>query len=1555
MSLKPKTSKRLLILAGILVAAAGGVGTLVLVRQHQRQAAITNARDEGMRLFGEKNYYLAMGALSKYLASNENDREATLAYAKCREMIEEPKGEHILQAITHYRRALAMDRTDAETSRHLLELMPLAGLNVETRELAMAMRPAALEECGVEHVEVLRAEANARIAASPADVQAEAILRRLLELAPGDLPARVVLVEHLRERKRVNDALAVASSVPDAATPDGAAKRRLLTALARRDEPAFDSNGEVFAALCDITGLDPRTAGPTRSVTLASPLEALRTAALFDSLGAYAHSLAVLLEGNRQFDDPVIDRIVARRTWTAGRAADTVAITNPADLTPAGTHSEILVYRALAHIDLGKLEDARAIADALARREGDFRAAAWTKALAARCTQPRLSPERALTVINEALQIAEDDAVLLLWQGEEHERLGRIDDARKAWEKSSRSSQATGWMTPALRRASLALSQNQPAAALRAAQEAFRIAPRSMGAFSALFRSHIAALESGVGDGNADPAQLLSTANRIDAELALATSAGDAQAFRGVMLPGRVILTTRLEGREAGKTLLNAVKQEPMANEPNALASLIEVSLAYNLDAEAGLLAALREKEAATPRTALLAALVAHKQGDADARKPLDDGLAAAAADEKLAWLRAKASFLDRTRSPDAAKAWLELADQFPDNVDAQLAALQSPAMTQRTADVAKLIERVAKLSNFSVDAAPPQLRLVRARSLLADPLTAANRRAALDLLRGLVVQEPDMYEARVSLALALMMDRADVGVSPIRGEAIQQVRALLSYAPDPDPWALELGRLYRAEGDVQAARGEFERLANTAKNPDVRLAAGETLLDLRAFSSAASAMERASVEFGDPHRSLSLVFQARAYHGLGRDDNAAALLRRVSPAGLTSGAQVAQLADALAVMGLDAPARDALTRLDAVEPSPALRLVLLARFENRHGSPDRAEALLRDAVSATPPSPEAWLALAAFLVEGGRGAEAKNVLQDAARAMPGETRIAAMGKQLELLSAKPLDEQDLQAMADLLEQSPQTRSRAQLVRTIEIARRDNQLRTPAQVSVVRDAVREDPVVLALLARVLLRAQPPNLNGAADVAATGVRLYPSSIDVLNASMDVARAQGDWSLLLESARSLAQVESSPAAVSAVAEAQVNLRQFDDAIKTLEPLMRDATAKPDEAINARVLGLFGGAHVLAGRAKAAYDTLAPLLSASPNLRNDFWLPAAGANVRDEREVRAWIGEAAKVSSSSSDRDQVAIASAYASAARRFPAASAEFLRSARAALEPLASGEQASPIVLEALANVLAQGGGVKEASDLLDRALKQGESASALRLASRLALQSDVERSVALAERAVKARNDAPSQQALGLALLARAQARVRAGDGRGAAEAGRLAGEAFAVVLDVMPTNFEARLGMIDALEAQNKVGDTIPHHDALLNLPELPLGVSRTALQNNAAYAIVRAGRTGMELERAKQLIESAIRAQPLGAFYDTLGAVERARKDRDAAIAAYRQGVALDPSMAGAWASLAELLSTGTVQEQEEARAAAKRALEIPGLGADQRARVEQLLRAK
>lgn len=1557
MSLKPKTSRRLLILASVVIAAAGGVGGLVAYRSWSNARFIQSQRGEGLRFHAEKDWRRAMGALSKYLDVHQNDVEALRAYAQAREGVEEPDAAHITQAIGVYQRVLALDPNDTATARHLLQLLPLAGMFPEARDLAGRLRPSDLQQATSEHAEVLRIEADARRAINPADPLVEALLRRVLTLDPADFAARVILTEHLRDRGRGPDAMDVAASVPDGASADGRARRRLLEALARRDEPGFAGGQEVFQALCDMTGLDATNAGRTREVRYERPLEPLRVARLFDGLGAHTHALAVLGAGLRQFpDEIVLQRTLARRTWMAGRPADVLALFPTVNASPGGTHTEVLIFRILALRDMGKLDEARALAQQLPERQGDFRARAWTRALGVLLASPEKSGAEQVVAFNDALRDAENDPVLQVLLGDAYDRQGRSDEARKAWDAASRSTMALGWTTPLLRQATQLMAQGQSQASLRFAQRAFAMDPRSAGAFVALFRAHVALLESGF-DAQTDQAMMLSTANRIDREAALAPDDMGSQAFREALLPGRVLLTARQASpADAAALAREAIaSMTPRGPGPAALAALVELSLSNGLGIEDELLARLEQTEPSSARGGFLRALTAHARGQtAEGLALLDAGSQGATGDARLAWQRARATFLDRVRDARAAQAWAELADAQPQSLGAQLDALNSPAVGRDVDLTKRLLERAGQLGNFTSENAPPALRLVRARALLGPGVTVERRTQASDLLRALVLQEPELLDARVLLIESLLTDRPEAGIAPQRPEAIAQLRTLIPLTPDAPGWSLRLAQLYRAEGDVAAARAEMERLLNTSPPPRVALGAVEQLVTMRELASATSALERLTPTLTGEDAVLGLLLRARLARASGDDARALALLRELAdmPLSLDAGDRVGEVADTLATLRAVDDGRSLIERFATLGPPADTLAVLRARFEARHGDDAKARELLAQLVAQQPSNPEARLSQIALLIEQGRTDEARAAAEAAAQALPDDQRVQALRRQL----AQPLPSlagtQDLEALAATLDANPATRERARRVRAIDQARKLGRLEAGAQLAALREQLRTDPALLALLVRVLMAQDPPAVSAAIDVAGAGLRQHPDSVELAVAGFDAARQAGQWTRALEAAQAWMQLSSAPLAAAAVGEARLELRQYSEALAAVAPLVAGAQREPATGESARVLEVHGRALVRSGATQRAFDELGPLLKASPSLWASMWLRSIAEDLGSATDIERWLGPA--LESAPNPQSQALVAEALSQAARRLPAGAPALLERASTILRPLAAASDAPPAIVAALGGVRLQAGDAGEASSLFERVLSRDpKNVVALRGAAIIALPNDPARAVALAERARESVGTVQIDVQLLLAQAHAAHARKlsTSGDASAGAASWDKAAQAMAAVVARRPEDVAARLGLIDALSAQSKYAEVIPHYDAILGSPTLPAQLPRAVLENNLAYAIVRAGRGAGELDRARLLAQSAIRQQPLAAFYDTLGTIERARRDRDAAIAAFREAVRLDAQQWRAWMQLALLLREGDAPQQEEAKSIAQRVLREGDGRAFSGAELEQL----
>ncbi|MFO0858119.1 MAG: tetratricopeptide repeat protein [Phycisphaerales bacterium] len=1537
MKLKPKTSRRLMILGGVTLGVVGGITTLFLVRNAGKASKVASNRALGLQMVAQGNYYPALGYLANAIESNKdmNDREALIAYGYAREAIEEPDSGHIREAITIFQRVWSLDHSDRKIGLHLIDLCNSMGMYPEAKDIASRLRTGDIAKVPLEDFELLRQEGNARIGANPTDPEITPILRRLLELKPDDFPTQVVLVEHLRDRGKGNEANEFVASLGTGDTPERKAQIELVTALAKRDMPGYNASDKIFDALCEIAGIDPMTAGPTRDAKL-SALETLRAAALFDSVGAFQHTLAVLSAGVKNTKDPVVLRVLARRSWMSGRPGDTLALIPEVDLGPSGTPSEVLVYRALSFADMGKHAEKQTIVDALAKREGDYRAKAWAMAFKVVATEKETPPSDVVPVLHEALKVAKNDPVLLTYQGENLQRLGRFAEARQAWETACASSMSVGWLRPWLNRANLALAQGKPITALEAAEAATRIAPRSMATFATYFRAQVTLLENGYANAE-KPDALLKLADRIDAELALNPNQAEIKPFRELMVTGRVLLAGLTGGQSGAKEMWEKTQKDlgPFSND--TYAQLAQTSLKRNLGLGSAVLAAWEKTEGLTPRIGLARAFeMRAANNDAGAQAMLREQAGMKRADSErmmaLGWRQALAQYLGAIDDPKAKDAWTESADFAPDNLDAQYAAVQAPSVATDLALVNRLLERIAAASKFTPDSLPPQLRLAKARALLAEPLTPANRTESVALLRQLIGQERDLVDAQILLVRALMMDRPDVGVKPLRSEAIAAINGLLPYVPDQDNWTLEQAKLYKGEGDLTNAVAMFTRIAESDTSPvALKILAVEEMASVREYDAASRVLEKLRSTVPAESRPPVDLKLAEMYRAMKKDRSARDMYRSIDVASLSRAEYVIALAEGLHGYGDVDAAKTAIARLDALDVTPDGKLIGKARFFARTNRPSEAEAALREAVTKFPDSSEAWTSLASLLVEQGKMDDARAVVAQAKGKLPKDTRIASLDRQLAVLADSGLTgNTSLDDMVKILEQNPATAARAEGVKAISAAQKAGQLKSTERVNELKARFKADPSLLAVLARTLTNEKPPQMNLAAGVLNEAMQNHPASAEIAILGTNMFRQMGDLNTALRYATAWQELDSQPLADMIVAEIKLSMNQPEGVAQMLEPLVLNAKLAPENPSNVRMMTLYGQALILNGKTDQASQELGGLLQASSGLRTQFWLGSAGSLITPDSKVRAWIDRVKPMIDGTREEEELALAGAYANAAARFPSLATEYNSEAEKTLRKLTTRADASARAWEALGSLMQSRNSPDTVMAYNQALTKDSKSVFALRgLAS---VEKDSAKAMDYAKRAyeITGPNDAISQLLYGQTLVVNGRSLSGAPQQQAYAQAENLLANHVAVV----PNDVQGRLFLIEALEGQGKLEKTFDQYEALVNNTSLT-GINRAGVLNNYAYAIVRAGKGNLELERAKAMVEQATQIQPESAFYDTLGSVERARRKRDLAIAAYRKAIQIDSTAYGSILSLAEVLRDGTPTpaEVEEAKTLIKR----------------------
>jgi tetratricopeptide (TPR) repeat protein len=1539
MSMKPKTGRRLLLVgvsAALLLAAAGGVFG---VRRYQMQRITNEYRTQGFALFEQKEYFDALSKFAAYLKrlDETNDIPAMLAYAECREMVEEPDASHIRQAIDWYRKAWNLNASDTKTGLKLMDLYVAIGMNTEAKDTALRMRPSTISAAGQEHFDVLQREVAARSVLAPKDEINGQLLQRMLELRPTDFPTMVLFTEWSRQQQGRTSAMRFAEEkAKDQAAKLTPGQASLLMATARRDEPGYDWQAATFEALCDVTGLDPVSAGPVREVQYPSALDVLRSATLFDSLNAFGHSLSVMQAGQQQFKDPTIARSLARRLWMMGRGNDIAKLFGNPDLSPSGDHTEVLIYRVLALHDANQLDEAQRIADALAERKGDFRVVAWQPAFKALLTRPALSDAEKLDLFEKAVEKSRFDPVLRVFLGDTLEALGRYAEARRNWNDATRTSLSAGWMQPWLRKTYALLNEGRVKSAYESAGVAMRYSPRSMAAYIALFRTQVAMVRDGF-DIGLTPAQLLSQVDRLDAELSLDQST-DAKLFREIVLPGRVLLTSRVRDKASATRLLADALAKNDSLSQDTLSGLLDVSTFEGLGKGEEILTRLDKVGGLTisavfPRAVTLLNAGKKEEGLALLEKHAVDADPA----KKVQWQRAIARYLDGAQDDRAKDRWAVISDGNPTDLSAALAALESSAVLKDKVLVDRLIKRSIELGKYDATALPSQLRLAQARSLLAEPVTASSRASAVDILQSLTKLEADWIEPRTLLVSAHAMDKPEAGIKPNLSEAIKELRALVSYAPDPAPLAVQLARLYRVSGDFASAKAELERVASSpSAAPQLRLEAADMLITQREMAAAETALEQLQIDHESMRTPDVDARLASVYRSLNSSGQLQQALRRLLAANLTNPDHAFITADGFASLKDLESAREALLKLDAMKLNPGEKQIVLSKYEARNGDAARAVALLEEACKLAPQNEGFWIALASLHVERNNIDLARDAAARGLKVANPKERLPLIASQIEAMGSGAAEKLDLVAIADELAKQPGLKDREAAVRRVERERVAGRL---ADINVVRELMANfdaDPAMVQVLARTLLQGVSPGRPDlAADVLRSGLAKHPSEVEMASLATRVFRGVGAFSDMERSARQWRDLVRSPESELAVVEAMVLGKRYANAIEELQPLIKRAESNPGDPFGVRVYTMLGQSLCAMNKVPDALQEISPLLDRAPELITAFWLPAAAQLVSPEASARAWIVRVRPLLDMKNESQAIALANAYAGVGMRFPESRSAMLGEARNVLNTLVQANPpGSARVLESMGWVLQQQGNTADAQIAYRQTIEKDPRALfALRGLTQIAMQENITEAVAFARRAaeVGGANDVESKSLLGTALLQASSKAKQKGDVAGSIASASEAFTQFDAILTMQPSNALAMMQAIESLDAADRSKDTIPRYEELLKLPRasLPAGITMPMVLNNYAYTLLRTGAKGLDLDRAFSMAEQASQQMPSPATFDTLGYIEFARGNRKQAIAAFRTAIERDSKAFSSMVGLAEvLLSTPSSGDVEAAK---------------------------
>ncbi len=1544
MTLKPKTVRRLLLLGAVAVLLVGGGLGFLVVRRVQSQRLDARLLAEGTGAFEREDYPGAMSSLGRLLKRQGDrlDPDALLLYARARARLVEPDGTHVREGLGAFKLYLSIRPGDREAELELLRLYIASRQLPEARDAAARLRPADLKLAVEADLPVLREEMRVLLAIGTYDDRLRDVARRITEVSPLDLDAQITYCDCLARRGMVREAREWAEAFRAAHPSDPRA--RLVALLIGLGPPDAAEVERLFEGLCALTGLDARDPESPPTGGLPDETYVLRVATLFDQIGRHDHAAAILRAAAELGDMPGAFRLGVRRGWQAGRDDWVIRATDQLSASDRAVPAESLGFRAMALRGAGRTGEAEAIIAALKGRASDYSARAWAESLGA--------PDRPVLGASEAYARAVHEGpgepVFRHLLAGSMSAMGRLEEAIGEWRAAAESPLSMGWALPWVRMSAASLELGLVGDAVEQAERAAAISPRSVAAASARFAALVAKVERSASP-TGDEGALIEFAERASEELRMIDDRAAGARFIEGLLPGRVLLLSRLGRRDEATALIDGCLSASPPPERQTLERLAMISIREGLGRDGALLDSAVRLHGDAPSIGAVRALRLHQDGkDAQAVQMLDEAVLRAAPDRRAAWEAARAAFLDGIGDPRAGAAWAAVADANPGDLAVQSAALRSPSAARDASFVDRAAARVAMLSGVP-DPHSSVVRLARARALLAGRPTLLQRDEAVGLVRTVTVDQPRLVEARLLLADALLVEDAPAGIRADIPGALVELRAAAEASVDKAPVWLRVAALQQRQRDFPGAHRELLRLARDYPDRlEIRRAAADLLVAQGAVGDAIS-IYRSVAEASGAARDAVALAEACALDR--RDADALAILRPLAGKPPESADQALGVAVWLHRLGDSGAADRAIAALDDLTITHDQRELYLGRFEAERNNAPKAAEHLRASVAANPGNADAWLRLVSLHAARGDMEAAGTAAREARGALPDDPRLVVVERQI--AASAGAESSDVDAFAAALSTDPGGSRSADGVRAVSEGLRSGRLDAEGGIVALADRFRDDLAVQNFAARRLLTLSPARPEAAARIAERTMSAFPTAPEPARAAAAAHAAMGRWDRMLACAEAWRSRDPRRPveADAAVAEAHLGLGAPDRAWAVLAPRLDQLKSTPGAPEFVPAAGVAAKALIALSRPEEAFELLAPALPVSATVRNAILIPIALGQIESTAIARDWLDRSADAFPDQPPSERAALAMAYARLALRPDAPRAELISAAESVLE--SPGTPAlDAAVLEARGAIAEAQGRPAEAVDLYRRALERdaGRIGVLTRLAD-VAGESGVDPGVVLA--AVGASGTSARDPGT---LLAVARVYHTVGDrreGETSSQALERALGFYRRVLDSNPDDVEV---LLRAAQASDRLGDApgaVDYYSRALALPRLT-GEDRAVVQNNAAYLLL--GRKGAsDLRRARALAQDAVGFARRAAFLDTLARIEMASGERARAGTLFREAVRSEPAHVGARLGLAEVLADGTSEERAEAARFVQGLLAEPQRLSEEQTRVLADLRAR